>query len=312
MNPERLASYLVKRSDLASAAVVVSHTAVVLAPLYLAAYFDLGLYSAAAWLWFGAGMNGLLNLLHECAHLHVFTARWGSVVLGRWALGPLALTDFDGYQRRHWLHHRRLGEADDPKYVYRVNVRGWRFLRFALGCFLLGEALKKFLGQVHDRKNPDQTAETFGAWLIRTVLVQGLLAGSLVVTAWAARPDSPWSAAQSAFVAYGFVYLYGLASLTVWLSSLRAIAEHQIAVDRSLNVKDAALRNFSAGFLTGRLLGSYGFVDHATHHSEPAIPYYRLQRATADVAATNRAFAPSHTYESVLAATMRGAGGRLG
>jgi fatty acid desaturase len=308
MNPERLASYLVKRSDLTSALVVVSHVAVVLAPLYFAASFDLGLYSAAAWLWVGAGMNGLLNLFHECAHLHVFNARWGSVVLGRWVLGPLALADFDGYQRRHWVHHRRLGEADDPKYIYRMDVRGWRFLRFTLRCLLLGEALKKFSGQVRDRLDRDETTETAGpsgAWLLRTVLAQSLLAGSLVLTAWASRPDSPWSGARSALVAYGFVYLYGLASLTVWLSSLRAIAEHQITADRSLTVKDAALRNFSPGFLTGRLLGSYGFVDHATHHDEPAIPYYRLRQATAELASANPAFAPLHTYEAVLAAAIR-------
>lgn len=59
-------------------------------------------------------MNGLLNLLHECAHYHVFTKRKGSDILGRWVLGPVAVADFDSYRKRHWDHHRKLGQDDDP------------------------------------------------------------------------------------------------------------------------------------------------------------------------------------------------------
>lgn len=93
---------------------MVAHISFVFAPAYLAALWGPGWHLVPLWLWLGLGMNGLLNLLHECAHYHVFTKRKGSDILGRWVLGPVAVADFDSYRKRHWDHHRKLGQDDDP------------------------------------------------------------------------------------------------------------------------------------------------------------------------------------------------------
>jgi fatty acid desaturase len=301
-----LATFTKKRSDAWSGMIVATHLIAVLMPLYLSVWAGIGPHLLLAWLWMGIGMNGLLNLMHECAHYHVFTGRGSSVFLGRWVLGPLALADFDAYQRRHWSHHRHLGEAEDPKYIYRVSVRGRRFVGLTLRCICLLEALKKFAGQASPSTRSGTGAPLPSRlWVARTFMVHALLGGSLLGTAMVAGNRPFGDGLLTSIVAYGGVYLYGLASVTVWMASLRGIAEHQITADRALSQKDAALRNFQGGRILGWLLGSYGFVQHATHHYEPAIPYYHLRRATRELAASNPAYAPTATYGGVLAAAIR-------
>ena len=82
-------------------------------------------------------------------------------------------------------------------------------------------------------------------------------------------------------LSYFFVYLYGLASLGVFFSSLRAIAEHQLnEVDgkNEVIVGKAALRNLKCNLLTNLIFGSYGFSEHATHHENPRVPSYNLKK----------------------------------
>src|ERR1044071_6613797 len=108
-------SDLEKRPDGTSWAVVAAHLALVLAPVYLAAYLGPSWRWLLLWLWWGVVMNGVLNLMHECAHFHLFRVRALSDLWGRWIVGPLLLADFDGYRRRHWEHHKHLGEDGDTK-----------------------------------------------------------------------------------------------------------------------------------------------------------------------------------------------------
>ncbi len=293
-----------KRSDFFSFLTVNTHLLAVLAPLYLAAlgpwaWWQLLLFS----LWFGTGMNGLLNLLHECAHLHVFSRPSGSLFLGRWILGPLVIADFDGYQKRHWDHHRNLGKDSDPKYIYRLNVRGRKFILLILRCVFLLEAVKKFSVQTPSKKD---TAAPSGnsLWIFRVAVAQGIFFLSVLLTARITAADMP-NALRNALRAYFGVYLYGVAAVTVFVSSLRAIAEHQIGPDKTLAENEAALRNFSFGFFSGFLLGAYGFKDHASHHRDPGIPYYRLEIKTRELAAQDPLYAPARPYEKVLASLIR-------
>src|SRR5947209_40887 len=123
--PKRLElSSFKKRSDLRSISTVALHVFVVIAPVYVAVLSGPTPYWIALWLWFGLLMNGLLNAMHECAHFHVFVDRRGSNFLGRWVLGPLAVTDFDAYRWRHWEHHIHLGVDGDTKDAYLVDIHG--------------------------------------------------------------------------------------------------------------------------------------------------------------------------------------------
>lgn len=287
-------SRLVKRSDITSLGIVLAHVALVFAPVFLSATIGPSWWLLLFWIWFGFGMNGLLNLMHEAAHYHVFRSRAANDVLGRWILGPLSLADFDAYRQRHWDHHRHLGEPNDPKVTYHMDVRGHRMFELILRCLALVEAKCKFhqTRAGDDEPAPGRSFE----WLLRVAIVQSLIGGALLLLACSRHPHDLRAVTTNVAGAYGFVYVYGLASLTVLAANLRAIAEHQIGSSDAAHSGAAALRNFSCGPVARLIFGAYGFGEHATHHHQPAIPYYRLPAATIELTAKDPRMAPVHGY----------------
>jgi fatty acid desaturase len=264
-------SKIVKRSDLRSALVIVLHFAFVLLPLYCAAYSGPSLLWLACWVWFGLSMQALLNLMHETAHLNVFKSRRANELLGRWVLGPMMFTDFDRYREVHWTHHRNIGREGDPKYSYRIDIRGFNSVKFLLRSLLLIEAIRK-LRYVHGAAGPGEAQKKPPFWLLRTVLFHGVLATSVFSVAHGAG----LAAAGTAVFVYGLVYFYGILSLTVMAANLRAIAEHQLHEVQTESSGVAALRNLASTPVTWLIFGAYGFSEHATHHLNPALPYYQL------------------------------------
>mgnify|MGYP000256496513 CR=1 FL=1 len=292
-----------KRSDAVSLTIVVTHLVLVLAPLFIAARLGPSPWLPVLWVWLGLTMNGLLNLMHEAAHFHVFRPRWANDVLGRWVLGPLVLADFDGYRQRHWDHHRRLGEPDDPKVTYHVDIHGLHLPVLLLRCLTLIEAARKFRRQTDAHGEPAPGSSP--AWIGRVVFAHAVLIGAVAAVAWWAHAPDGWRAMQAGVLAYGGVYLYGVASLTVFAASLRAIAEYQIGPDGAARVGRAALRNFACNPLTRLIFGAYGFGEHATHHQQPGIPYYRLGKVTRDLARQDPSYDPRFGYVRTLALLAR-------
>jgi fatty acid desaturase len=290
-----------KRPDLRSLITVVCHLVLVVSPVYLAAFLGLSPWWLLFWLAYGFLMNGLLNLMHECAHYHVFSSRGGSDVLGRWVLGPLALADFDGYRDRHWKHHTHFGIDGDTKDAYLEDIRGVRLFTFFLRCLTLQEAFRKFRHQTAKGEAKPEEPVKLLLWLGRAVVVQVLFFGSLLLFASLAGGRSWSRASLIAFLAYGFVYGYGLASITVFAATLRAVAEHQLEGGQTSSLRRAALRNFKCGPISWLILGAYGFAEHGTHHCEPSLPYYYLPQATVELAADDAELAPVHGYLSELA-----------
>ena len=95
-------------------------------------------------------------------------------------------------------------------------------------------------------------------------------------------------------------------SLTIFAAALRAVAEHQLLADAESDVQGyAALRNFKCNPITRFLMGAYGFGEHETHHMHPGIPYYKLPRATAELAAEQASLAPREGYFATLVTIIR-------
>jgi fatty acid desaturase len=288
--------FLRKRPDWVSAGIVIGHMVSVFAPVYISAAIGPSLMMLPLWLWFGLSMNGVLNLLHECAHSHVFSSKRRSETFGRFVVAPLAFANFAAYRRRHWDHHRFLGVMGETKDTYVVDIRGDSILRLAFRCLVGAEAIRKFSKQSQTK---GATEHRSYEWLIITAGVQFVFFCSLAV---AARVFSiTWSlAVESAVAAYTVIYLYGLMSVTVFMATLRAIAEHQRADDNASIEGIAALRNFSCGYLSRYLMGAYGFGEHYTHHRYPAIPYYRLGAATEALSLADHSLVPSNDYFGIL------------
>jgi fatty acid desaturase len=301
-----------KRSDLISLALVTANVVLVLAPVYLAAALDPSPWLLLLWLWFGTTQQGLLNLMHECAHLHVFKPRWGSEVLASWLLGPLMFSDFDRYRQVHWAHHNHLGGPQDPKYSYKLSIVGADLLGFVLRSLFLAEAFRKLLyvlgrqGSSVAVSSGPKTEKGGKGWLLKTALVQLVFLGSLALVALRATHGDLFASALHLAVAYGFTYMYGILSLTVMMANLRAIAEHQPRGEDNL-VGAAALRNLKSNWLSHLVFGSYGFAEHATHHRDPKLPYYLLDAETARRSDDDPGLAKTHGYLASLKAAFAGA-----
>ena len=291
-----------KRSDARTAIVIILHIGFTYLPVFLAAAVPLDGRVLFFWLWFGLTKNGLINLMHECAHRLCFRRAWANEALGKWVLAPLVLTKFQEYRERHWDHHRYLGLLADPKVVYRTNVKGQNAVRLVVRCLLGIEAVRRLtekpLGPSFSSK-PKRSAQA-----LPLVSVHVLFLTSLTFVAVLFQPTHG-KAVVTVVVAYGFVYAYGLSSITVLAAAVRAIAEHQIRLEKDLREGSAALRNLRCNFLTLLLFGAYGFRDHATHHRHPDVPYYQLPAVTLRLSATDAEFVPGNGYIATFMSLVR-------
>ena len=300
-----------KRSDLVSLTLVLTHIGFVFTPVFLAAAIQPSAVLVGLWLWFGVCAHGLTNLMHEAAHRLVFCHRKASDFLGQWVLGPLFVADFDAYRERHWVHHNKFGEPEDTKDTYLVEVSGWGLLRLGANCLGLTEAAHKFLGQFRSRQPHTRQHNATGRAVVRFVTIQAVLAAALILVGCATSSWDILEGLAKGAMAYFGVYLYGIASLTVFVATLRAVAEHQRDAVDSVDVGRAALRNLRCNPLTRLIFGAYGFAEHATHHMWPSLPCYQLAQATETLAAHDPRLAPKQGYMSVLAALWRpGSSGR--
>jgi fatty acid desaturase len=291
-----------RRSDARTALVTFTHIGFTYLPVFLTAALKLDARVLLFWLWFGFAKNGLLNLMHECAHKLCFRRAWANEVMGGFILAPLVLTDFEDYRERHWDHHRRLGTPADPKLVYRTDVRGWNALKLVLRCFFGMEAIRRLTEKPSEQATSSGPKHSTLSW--RLVSVHLLLLSCLAIVAFLFQPSANMAFASVA-VAYGFVYAYGLSSITILSAAIRAIAEHQTGLKNDLREGSAALRNLKCNFLTRLLFGAYGFSDHATHHHRPDVPYYQLPALTASISATDSAFAFGEGYLTTFVRLVR-------
>ncbi len=288
----------VRRADLVTLAVVTLHYAIVFAPLYVVAALGPGWTTVVCWLWFGILSQGALLVLHEAAHKLLFADVRRNELIAHWVLAPLILADFAAFRQRHWDHHRQLGEPGDPKYTYRIDVSGWRLLRLVVSCLTMAQAFQRVTYQSGEQSGA--TAESTRQAITAVLIVQPLLGLSLLGVSWLTHRGDWWGTLVSAATAYGAVYLYGLASLSVLMHALRGIAEHRPSDPAEPRTHEAALRNFSDGFVLSWAFAPYGFVQHATHHRFPAIPYYRLPDATRVRCAESPELAPVGSHVAVL------------
>ncbi|HVU05125.1 MAG TPA: fatty acid desaturase [Polyangiaceae bacterium] len=293
-----------RRSDARTALVVSGHFLLTFAPIWIAAWARLGWWTLGCWLWFGLLAHGFHLVLHELIHKLLFQrVRWNEW-LAHWVIAPLFFADFEAFRRRHWAHHRMVGTNEDPKYTYRIDIGGWRFISLAVSMLTVVGAARKFSLQVGDQGGGSSGSRRRA--MVAVSCVQFGMVASVVGAARLGHPENWLTTGISAAAAYGFVYMYGIAGLTVWMTTLRGIAEHRPSGPGDLMERDAALRNFTHGTIERLLFGAYGFSDHATHHRHPAVPCSLLHELTTQLAAEDATLAPVGSHFSVLSRLARG------
>ena len=296
-----------RRPDLISLLIVAGHFTAVFGPIYVSAVWGPGYHLIAAWLIFGLGMNGIINLMHECSHYLVFQEKWGSKLLGKYVIAPLLFTNFDIYRRRHWAHHKHLGVEGETKDTYLIDIKGKHILFLFLRCILGIEAFKKFFKQLESIVD-DELYPHDKSWKRRTLLIQMIFYASLILIAYLFG-QFPWMPSfVNASIAYLVVYVYGVMSLTIFTADLRAIAEHQLCNPEEAHEGYAALRNFKCTPFTRFIMGAYGFGEHYTHHRIPGIPYYALKKATEDFAEKDASLTPRKGYFQTIREIIKNSG----
>ena len=175
MKTNYLNSYNIKRDDKKSCVIILAHLIFIFLPIYLSMLFDSFLTIFFFFIWFSLFSNGIINMMHECAHRLVLKKRQHCDFLGRWILAPLLFTDFDSYRDRHWVHHNKFGSKDDTKETYLEDIKGWKLIMILVECIFLKHALVKFLKPIKSSKNKNLKS------FIRILIVQSVLFSSLMM-----------------------------------------------------------------------------------------------------------------------------------
>ena len=305
MDKGELTQLMQKRSDLTSLSIILLHVAFVITPIFIASLTPIGWHYLLLWFWFGVAANGLTLLLHECAHYLPFKKKKRTRFFACWFLGPLLLTDFDVYRQRHWIHHKDVGKHTDTKKTYLVRIDGINALFLVIKIIFMYEALQAVLRQFsqlskHASDSNRQNKSASFAFLPFFVF-QGCFI--LLIGACTASVDSSslYEVFLHFFVVYGFVYCYGLGSLTVLLAHVRSVAEHSAVVADDGKVEGVAtLRTMKANWLMRLIFGTYGFADHAAHHLFPGVPYYNLPKVSKQLSSENIEFRPTYGYLQLM------------
>jgi fatty acid desaturase len=248
-----------------------------------AALFTWGLVLGAIWLWaytqrasvlvaafviVATRQHALNNLVHEAAHYSVSRDKrlndWISDVL----FAAPHLISTSGYRDKHMLHHVHLGKAGvDTEIKPRYLIRGSRFVvRTAGSLFGHGfwQATQTYIPSVKGGTR-------------QRVRMLGLIAvtnGALLTYCW-------WLAVPAAYV---YLWLLPLVTLTLYLGTLRVIAEHQpgpYALERNEDYEhdfEPLTRSIPAGRIERFFLSPVNFCYHHEHHCFPGIPYSNLPR----------------------------------
>ena len=296
MKAKNLKNHIAKRSDFISIILSFSHISFVFFPLFLSTYFDSIILTVISFIWVGIFINGIINLMHESAHRLVFKKKIYCDFLGEFILGPLLITDFKAYRNRHWVHHNKLGSEEDTKFIYKKKIKGLNFIIFFFECMSLKEGISKFIYQFSQSNKTKISIDFF----VKTISVQAILFSLIFFSQLLVLNQDLKEIFMNTVISYFFVYLYSLASLGVFFSSLRAIAEHQVNNNDEHLHGHAILRNLKSNFLTNLIFGSYGFSDHATHHEYPSIPSYNLKKFRKEIEKNNVDLKPKKGYIEIL------------
>ena len=217
----------------------------------------------------------LANLAHDAWHRLGFGSRKLNDLVGAWCYAYPVGVPFFHDRRRHFQHHRLVGERRDPDWVnYTSDGRETPakiigYLARRLGGALLVETAWSALVTrkprivLEDQPKSDEPAHE----MLRVVVCQILL---IVAFTWSL---GPWG--------YALYWLLPLATVTAFCNNLRALVEH-IAEGPEPSAAER-LRDIDANVFERWFFSPAHFHFHALHHEHPSIPHYRLGKAKAEL-----------------------------
>lgn len=239
---------------------------IILSALGVAASFQNPLVWSFVFLVIGARQLALSHLVHDAAHYNVSRNKSLNDWLADLFLAAPTLISVQAYRDQHMLHHSYLGDPDrDTDVRAWYNICGRRMLKRTLLTLLGVEAAKTVVSYSSRKTSPAEVLRN-----------GGMIASSnipLLAYCW-------WLGAP---LIYFLLWLLPIFTITLYLLTLRVIAEHQTS-DYARTGRDAFDRPFdppltrtiTAGPIERFFIGSMNFCYHHEHHLFPGIPYSKL------------------------------------
>jgi fatty acid desaturase len=244
--------------------------AAILGALALFALYPHAAVFAAAFVVIASSQLALSHLVHDACHYNVSRSKQANDWISDVFFAAPTLISTESYRRQHLPHHAHLGDWEqDTDRRASYNIRGARFVYRTLWALLGIEAAATILA--YSKVGALTTDGSEQRWR-RPVLVAGTQALILGYCVWLGSP-----------FAYFTLWVLPLFTLTMYLLTLRVIAEHQTeayaqeSVDAfARTIEEPLIRTLQPGLLGRYSLGSMNFFYHHEHHLLPGVPYTRL------------------------------------
>jgi fatty acid desaturase len=216
----------------------------------------------------------LTHLVHDACHFRLTVNKKLNDLISDIFFAAPVLISTQQYRAQHLPHHRNLGDSrlDTDRRAW-YSIRGWHFVRRSLLILIGWEAAQTFLS--YSKITPGEVDKSSGdaASLLRRALWVALTNGLLLAYCW--MLGAAWL--------FFALWVAPLFTLTMYLLTLRVIAEHQTVAyallgrdDFEFNLTDPLIRTVQPGLLGRFFLGSCNFHYHHEHHLAPAVPYSKL------------------------------------
>jgi fatty acid desaturase len=208
----------------------------------------------------GTTVHRLGHFLHEGAHFNVAPDKAINDRITNATVGIVVLTDVRAYRPIHMVHHRKLGQDDDPERGYFERLNGRFVFRGLSGARVMFSMRQRLAAAETEGPQPSKLVPLIGAAMHAGVVI-GLLRARRRGTAVA------WA------IGVGGVYPL--------LNSTRQLLEHR---DETEDLHEpppdiparALTRMFTRGPLS-QIIGGVGFNRHLLHHWDASISYTRLR-----------------------------------
>jgi len=215
-------------------------------------------------IWIATRQHAMGVLLHEAVHTRITRNKVINDFIGEWLLAwPLQISLW-GYRRQHFLHHRVVGEENDPdcsrmhgveKYTFPKSPRQIYFIivKYILGLYAAydgKEAMQQLVAGIPKRLQATRIA-----------LYTGIIALSIYFDFWLGL-ILYWIIPSSTFL---FLFMY-----------IRLVGEHG-ALKAKGDIFDAT-RHVEPTWLERWLIAPNNVNYHLDHHLYASIPFYNLPK----------------------------------
>jgi fatty acid desaturase len=258
---------LFKLNNLYTGAYLLATYLSILGVLYICFKYPSFYVFAIGYLLIGTLQHHLLILHHEATHYMLFSNKWWNDFCGSLIGFMIGFTM--AYRESHLLHHKRLGEKEDPgleNYSNYPNTRTYLFIDVIKNLFMLGAVIQFFEQSLLISKKDDQDSnlvKKIDKGLIGVFIVQL----SLLLTFWAC----------GAWYLYFILWLFPVVTVTKFLAHFRNVAEHVI-ISQSPNIEYSRLRTILCNPIEAFFFAPMNFNYHAEHHLYPQVPYHNLPK----------------------------------